>query len=200
MMGLRVMESPPHPASTLTRECRPLPASGERLGNCSASVLANLAPLAGRGRIAVAIRVRGSLRKRSGNDFKHTTNITQNIVVPESEHPIMMRDQPLVAKAISQTVRMLTTIHFDDQMSFAANQVNNIGADGLLPNKFMPIQRPRTETMPQRIFGVSRIAPQPSGAGSFDFVGLAHVEAPLTRRFAPTSPHKRGEVSTMAAA
>jgi hypothetical protein len=178
MKNLSFTDSPPHSARALTRACRPLPASGGRLRNCGVSVLAILSPLAGRGRIALAIRVRGSFRKRRRNDFENTLDIVQDIMVPESEHPVMMLDQPLVTGNIAHIVSVLPTIHLNDQAPLPADQIDDVVADRLLSHKLVSVQGTCAKAIPKRILGIGRISPQPSGTCGSDRIGLAHVEAP----------------------
>jgi hypothetical protein len=84
----------------------------------------HLAPLAGRGRIASAIRVRGRLRKGSGDRFENTCHVTQHIVIPKSQDAIVVIDKPFVANRVALVVRVLATINFNDETKFTANEVD----------------------------------------------------------------------------
>jgi hypothetical protein len=190
---MSVAASPPHSPGFAGR---PLPASGERLKDCDASVLANLSPLAGRGRIALAIRVRGSLRKRHANDFEHPFDIAEHVIVPEAKHTIAVSNQPLISHDIRSVVRMLAAIDLDHQAKLTANEIHRVRPDRLLPDEFAAVDLASTQAIPEFGFGIRRGLPQAPGSRGSHSIGLAHVEAPLTRRFAPTSPRKRGEVST----
>ena len=173
MMGLRVAESPPHPA--LTR--RPLPASGERL-NTTASALANLSPLAGRGRIALAIRVRGSFSKRHRYDFKHPVDIAENIVVPETKHTVTVIDEPRVANRVTGTLRMLPAVDLDHRPILAADEIHCVRPDRLLPDEFAAGDLPRADPIPELSLGVGGDLPQAPRACGSHLIGFAHVEAP----------------------
>ena len=104
----------------------------------------NLSPRAGRGRIALAIRVRGSLRKRARNHFKHTRHIAENVIVPEPQHTVIAIREPFVANRVAGVIGMLSPIDFDDEATFSANEINNIGAYRLLTDEFMAVQPPRS--------------------------------------------------------
>jgi len=44
--------------------------------------------------------------------------------------------QPSIADNVALILSMVTTIDFNDKPLFAANEVNNIGPNWLLPDKF----------------------------------------------------------------
>jgi hypothetical protein len=75
--------------------------------NCSQSRCPglHLAPLAGRGRIASAIRVRGSLRERGDNRFEHPRHVEENVVIPESQQAIIAFDEPFIADPVVRATR-----------------------------------------------------------------------------------------------
>ena len=168
------LPSPPDPARDARR---PLPASGARLrGPLGAS--SHLSPLAGRGRIASAIRVRGCLLKGSGYGFKHTHGVAKHIVVPESQNPIAPRHKPRIARRITRAFRMLTTIDFNDQSTLAADKIDGVRTDRLLANEFPAVNGTRPQPLPQCQFSVRRIAAQSSRPRGGFLVGATHVEAP----------------------
>jgi hypothetical protein len=138
----------------------------------------HLAPPAGRGRIASAIRVRGRLRKGSGDRFEDTGHVTQHIVVPKSHDAIVVIDKPFVSNRIAPAVRVLATINFNDETKLAANEVDRIGTDRLLPNELEAIEPPRAKSIPHRSFSVSGSFAQASGAPGFDLISFAHGETP----------------------
>jgi hypothetical protein len=49
---------------------------------------------------------------------------------------------------------VLTAIDFNDYLSLAANKIDDVWPDRFLTNKFMPMQRARTQTIPKAQFGV----------------------------------------------
>jgi hypothetical protein len=91
---------------------------------------------------------------------------------------------------------MLTSIDFDDKQLFAADEVADVAADRLLSDKFISIDLPVTNAIPELRFGVSLVGAQltrPEGPFA------PRIASPLTRRprcaRSPTSPRKdRGEL------
>lgn len=137
-----------------------------------------LSPLAGRGRSASALRVRGSLRERSGDCLKNTLHIVQHVVVPEAENTIFVCDEPSVTRSIASTVGVLAAIHFDDQTALTADQINRIRSDRLLPDEFVSVQSSTAKTIPERPFRLRRSFSQFSGAFGFKLIARAHVDSP----------------------
>ena len=137
-----------------------------------------LAPLAGRGRIASAIRVRGSLRKGGGNRLKDTGHVTEHVVVPKSKNPVIAIDKPFVADRVGRTARMLSTVNFDDQAPLSTDEVRRVSTDRFLPNELMTIQLPSPQPEPERIFSVRGAPPQASRASCLGLINRPHVKAP----------------------
>jgi hypothetical protein len=69
------------------------------------------------------------------NGFDDGAGIAQDIVVPESDHPPPLAFQPRCSSRIGRTVRMLTPIDFDHQPVLGAGEIDDVGADRLLPTK-----------------------------------------------------------------
>jgi hypothetical protein len=138
----------------------------------------HLAPLAGRGRIASAIRVRGSLRERRGNRFEDTRHVAENVVVPKSQYAMVMVSEPFVSNSVATIARMLTAVDFHDQAAFAAHEVYRVRSDWLLSNEFVSIQPARSQTMPKLPFRIRRRASQAPRTFSPEFVSTAHAETP----------------------
>jgi hypothetical protein len=138
----------------------------------------HLAPPAGRGRIASAIRVRGSLCDHGSNRVENTRQIAQNVVVPEMQDAIIVHDQPLVTNGVVLAFRVLPAINFDDEAGFATNKIDDVRTDRLLPDKLLSMELARSQTMPERRFRISRASPQtPSAPGSHLF-GTTQVASP----------------------
>jgi hypothetical protein len=148
------------------------------VGSQSKRPALHLAPLAGRGRIASAIRVRGRFRKRGGNRFKNPRHIEQDVVIPESQNAIIPFDKPFVANHIARIIRVLPAINLDDEPTLPANEVDNIAINRLLPNKFVTTQAARSQPMPQRIFRIGRDAAQASGAARLHLSSTTHAARP----------------------
>jgi hypothetical protein len=138
----------------------------------------HLSPLAGRGRIALAIRVRGSLHERGRNCFENARHIPQHIVVPESQDPIVVIDKPFVANHIARIVGMLASIDLNNEPTFAADQINRVWTDRLLPDKFVTVETARPETIPQSCLRLGGGPPKASGAVGFDLISSSHAAPP----------------------
>jgi hypothetical protein len=144
----------------------------------SAGIAVHLAPLAGRGRIASAIRVRGSFRKGAGDRFQDARRVSEDVVVPKSQDAIVMIDKPFVANRIVRAVCVLSSIHFDYETTFTADKVDCVWTNRFLPDKLVSIEPTRSKPVPQSRFGFSARSSQASGALRFDLVGTSQPAAP----------------------
>src|SRR5262249_2034105 len=114
----------------------------------------HLSPLAGRGRIALAIRVRGNLREGGPNRLKNTYHIAQHIIVPESQDSIVALGEPIVANGVSRIVRMLSSINLNNESTFAAYEVDSVRSDRLLSDKLVALEPARAQSIPERCLGI----------------------------------------------
>ena len=137
-----------------------------------------LSPPAGRGPIALAIRVRGSLRERDRDCFKNARYVAQHIAVPESQNTVIVIDKPFVTDCIARAVRVLASIQFDNETTFAADQINRAGPDWLLPNELVAIEATRSDPIPESLLGLCGGPSQASGALGFDLISSSQAEAP----------------------
>ena len=140
--------------------------------------IGRLSPPAGRGRIALAIRVRGGLRKDDRDGFKNARHISQHVVVPEAQNPVIVIGKPFVAKRIPRAVSMLPAVNLDNEAVFAANQIRCVRADRLLFNKLVSIEATRSESIPKGCLSVCGSSSQAPGALGFDLVGFSQAETP----------------------
>jgi hypothetical protein len=199
-------ETPPHPDHRFAT-IRPLPARGERcavraeMSRQTSRRQPHLSPLAGRGRIASAIRVRGRLREHSGEAFKNTLDIPEHVVVPEPDDTVIMRTQPFVANQVLRVTGVLPAVYLDDQTALAAQKIHRIGTDRLLTDEFETKQGTASKPLPQRILGIGRVSPQPTRSLGLKISRLAHVEtAPPPALRADLSPHAGRGYHVVAAA
>ena len=86
----------------------------------------HLSPRAGRGRIALAIRVRGRLLERSRNCFQNARHIAEHVVVPEPQNSVVAIDKPFVANHVARIVRVLTSVHLNNETAFTTDQINRV--------------------------------------------------------------------------
>jgi hypothetical protein len=194
MSSTSAVETPPHPDCCAIR---PLPANGERLESSrltgtetplplvgEASSLLRLSPLAGRGRSASALRVRGSFRKRGRNGLEHATDIAEHVVVPKSQDTILVTDKPIIADHVTRIVCVLTTIDLNDETAFPANEVHSVKTNGILTDELVPIQPSTAKTIPESRLCICRSASQLPSSIGFCLITRTHVDSPLTRRAA----------------
>jgi hypothetical protein len=122
--------------------------------------------------------VRGTIRERSRDRFQNARDIAQDIVIPETQNPVVVAGQPLIADHVMRVVSVLPAIHLNNETGFATNKVHGIWADRFLPNKYVTIERARPKFAPQRTFGIGCVASQSPGAFRTNLSGTAHAEAP----------------------
>ena len=156
----------------------------------------HLAPLAGRGRIASAIRVRGSFRKGGGNDLKHAGQIAEHLVIPKSQDPVIVTAEPFIANGVARTTGMLASVYFDNEAGLSTNKVDDIKTERLLSDEFLTTQPARAQTIPELPFRVSRRASQTSCPFGFELVSSSHAEHPphpscFARRPLPADGERR---------
>jgi hypothetical protein len=145
--------------------------------NCGNDWL-HLAPLAGRGRIALAIRVRGSVRKDGGNRLKNAGQIARNVVIPEPQDTVIAIRKPPVTNEVALAIGMLPAVHLDDETTFTAYEIYSVRTDRLLPDEFVTAQPARSKAVPEQPFRVRRDVSQPLGAFGLGLIGTAHAEIP----------------------
>jgi hypothetical protein len=138
-------------------------------------------------RIALVIRVietsearfLGSRRQQRGcYNFQDASDIAQHIVIPEPQHPIVAIDEPFFANRVARIVGMLSAVDFDDEATFAADQIYRVRTDRFLSDELVTVKPPRSESAPKSILGIGGQSPQTSSAHGPDFIGFAHVATP----------------------
>jgi hypothetical protein len=142
------------------------------------NVSLHLAPLAGRGRIALAIRVRGSIREYGNNRFKYSCHVAQHVVIPKTQKAVVVIGEPLFANHIVRTVGVLSSVRLDNKATFAANQIDRVRPDRFLPHEFVSIEPARPQAKPQRRFRIGGSSPQAPGTPSLPVISRAQVDVP----------------------
>jgi len=113
----------------------------------------SLAPL-GRGRGPLSSdngRVRGRF-KRHLNGLKHTIHIAQNVVVPETQHPVAFAFKKSRARHILCAVGMLPAIRLDNQLAFGTEKISDIRTNRHLTAKLETTKAAIAQAQPQRRF------------------------------------------------
>ncbi len=154
----------------------------------------HFSPRAGRGRIALAIRVRGSLLKRGRNRFQNARHIAEHLVIPEPQNPVVVLHEPIIAGSIDRVIRVLSSVHLDYETMLATDKIDDIWTNRYLPNELVAVKSARSEAVPQSGLRVGSGSSQASGAPGPDFVSRSHVETPPhPARFARRPLPARGE-------
>jgi hypothetical protein len=101
--------------------------------------------------------VRGDIQ--CGKDcFEHAIRIGQNIIVPESKHSISLVFEKFCSTRIGLgLLAMLSSIQFNDEHGFRADEIGDEGADGKLPPEFMSAEASIAQVEPQTSFGICLI-------------------------------------------
>jgi hypothetical protein len=102
--------------------------------------------------------MRGTIRKRARNGLQNARDIPQDIVVPETQYPIVVTRKPLIANDVVRVISVLPSIHLNDEASLAANKVDGVWADRFLPNELVSVERAGPKPSSQGAFGISCIA------------------------------------------
>jgi hypothetical protein len=155
-----------------------------------------LSPRAGRGRIASAIRVRGSLREGGRDRFEHASQIAQHIVIPEPENSVVAVSEPFVANSVALAVSVLSAVDLHNQTAFATHKIDGVRSDRLLSDELVSVQPARAKTVAECPFHIRRSASQAPRTLSLKLISTAHAEAPphpsrFARRPLPASGERR---------
>ena len=81
---------------------------------------------------------RGCREDRVPNAF----DISQYLIIPESQHAVAMFDEPLITDGVAFALGVLATIHLDDKPFLSTNKINDIRSDRLLAHELESAQRP----------------------------------------------------------
>jgi hypothetical protein len=85
--------------------------------------------------------VRGRCRRRCREDcLPNPFNISQNFVVPETQHAMTMFDEPSVADGVAFVISMLAAIDLNDNTFLSADKIGGVGPDRLPAHKLEPAE------------------------------------------------------------
>ena len=134
--------------------------------------------------------MRGRLRRRGcENRVPNAFDISQHVVIPESQNAITVIRKPLIADGITRVSGMLAAIDFNDDAVLSAYEVDDIGADWLLTDELNPESaRERRYFQSLRSPNVDSLRRRLAEAVFVTFA-LRMRQGPLT----PPSPRARGE-------
>jgi len=81
--------------------------------------------------------VRGRRRRRCSEDcIPNAFDIFQHFVVPETEDPVTVINEPLIADCVASVIGMLATIDLDDEPFLSTDKIYDIRTDQLLTHEF----------------------------------------------------------------
>src|SRR5690606_37311065 len=130
-----------------------------------------------------AIRVRGHFRLQGGSDrFEDAFRVADYIVVPESQHTIAVFAQSAIANGIAWVLGVLPSVNLNHKLAAAADKINDVGSDRLLPYELAAGNRPRADAVPENLFCSGGVEAKPPHTLRFCVVGWTHGIRPLTRR------------------
>jgi hypothetical protein len=94
--------------------------------------------------------------------LQHTIHIAHDVVIPETQHAIIVLTKPPVSYNVALTFSMLPTIDFENQSLLSADEINNITSNRLLPHELVSADRVCSQPIPETQFSIRRIAAKPS--------------------------------------
>jgi hypothetical protein len=92
---------------------------------------------------------------------QHTVFIGQYLRIPESQNLITLRSERGIARKVTWIVGVLSSIDFDDESFLATHEIDDIRADGLLPNEFETAKPSVAQREPQLRFSIGGLAAKP---------------------------------------
>jgi hypothetical protein len=125
------------------------------------------------------------LLRYSNYSLKHAIDVSQHVVIPETQHAIALCRQIGIALFVVKSFRVLAAIHFDNQAMFATNKVHNERTNGFLADEFQSSDLACAQSLPEVLFGVGGVFGGACGSVLF-WSGLdrAFVSAPHPTCFA----------------
>jgi hypothetical protein len=95
------------------------------------------------------------------NDLEHGVSLSQNLVIPEPQN-IPSKPVEVSGSLIVSIRSVLSAVGFDDESSFYTGEIDDERADCFLPLEFVAAEAAVPKVIPKPVFGVRRLAPQPS--------------------------------------
>jgi hypothetical protein len=78
--------------------------------------------------------------KVSENRLENAISIAKDIVVPEAKDAVASSLQFLITSTVAETVSVLCAIGFDDELSFAANEICDVASYRFLSYEFETVE------------------------------------------------------------
>src|SRR5208282_931649 len=132
------------------------------------------------------VGVRGRRRRHCREDcLPNAFDVSQHVVIPETEHAIAMFDQPLITARVASALCVLAAVHLDDEPLLPTNEIDDVRTDRLLTHELESAKRTRTKITPELAFCGRRILPLSSSRPRLRYVRAPHCRGPLTLTLSP---------------
>jgi hypothetical protein len=105
----------------------------------------------------------GDCRERFQDHVANAFDLFEDLIIPETQGPKPQLAQMGIALDIPGGVRMLASIHLDNQSSLDTDEIGDEGADRALAPEPVPSKLPMAQASPQHAFGVGHFPPQSTG-------------------------------------
>jgi hypothetical protein len=100
-------------------------------------------------------------------------------VIPKSKYPKSLAIEPLRPfQVLLLSVGMLTTIHLNNELSFEANKIDDVGADGRLPAELAIVYLPMSQFIPDALFRIGHVFPELSSECMIHFFACSILATP----------------------
>lgn len=120
---------------------------------------------------------RGVSGENRPDDCNHAIGIDENVVIPETQHPIALRLKESRPDNISLAVGVLTTVDFDDQLCLEADKIDDAITNQRLAAKSLAVNLLAAQPRPQSTFSLGEVASQ--------LARCANQHAPILLRESP---------------
>src|SRR5215475_10012789 len=104
---------------------------------------------------------RGEGGPSAARDRQDTVFVGQYLRIPESQNLITLRSERGITRKVAWIVGVLSSIDLDDESFLATHEIDDIRADGLLPNEFEIAKPSVAEREPQLRFSIGGLAAKP---------------------------------------
>lgn len=100
---------------------------------------------------------------------QHTISLTQNVVIPESQHTPTSALEPTSTPLVANGLRVLATIGFNDKLPFNTREVGNEWTNRMLAPEFAAAEAPGAKEIPEQPLRIGHMTPQVA------YDGIDHV-------------------------
>jgi len=105
----------------------------------------------------------GGRRHRLGDLRQHTLDISQDFVIPETQHCETLRCEPGIADGIMPGFIVLPAVRLNDQACLEIHEVDDVHPERLLAFEFCTIEAMSAEVPPKQDFGVRHLLAEEFG-------------------------------------